>query len=37
MINRLFDSVNKDPGLAIILILLVILGFMLVCGSFQFN
>jgi LPS O-antigen subunit length determinant protein (WzzB/FepE family) len=37
MINRIFNTIEKDPGLAIILILLVILGFMLACGSFQFN
>jgi hypothetical protein len=37
MINRIFNTIEKDPGLAIILILLVILGFLLVTGSFQFN
>lgn len=40
MINRIFDAVNKDPGLALtiallILVLLIILGILLCTGSFH--
>jgi len=37
MIDRLFDTIHKDPGLVLILILLTVLAFMMFVGSFQFN
>lgn len=37
MIDRLFETVHKDPGLALIVLVLVFLAFFMCVGSFKFN